>query len=118
MTLQTEIDIQYKWIELVQSIKSEYLSDKQQYPWIVGFSGGKDSTVVAHAVFEALTAIPPSRRNREVHIVSNDTMVESPLVMAHLNEVTSKISNAAATLGLPIKVARQSQTQARHFGHY
>lgn len=102
----TEISIEHRWTDLVQSVKSEYLSEEQQYPWIIGFSGGKDSTVVAHAVFEALAAIPPSRRTRPVHVVSNDTMVESPVVMAHLNEVTAQINSAAQGLGLPITVAR------------
>lgn len=95
-----------RWAEIVQHVKDEYLSPTQAYPWIVGFSGGKDSTVVAHAVFEALLAIPPSLRTRPVHIVSNDTMVESPLVMAHLDDVSSLIDQAVGSLGLPLTVAR------------
>lgn len=95
-----------RWGEVVQRVKDEYLSTAQAYPWIIGFSGGKDSTVVAHAVFEALQAIPPSQRKRPVHIVSNDTMVESPLVMAHLDEVSAQIRAAAQGLNLPITVAR------------
>jgi DNA sulfur modification protein DndC len=95
-----------RWRDIVRNVKEEYLSTTQEYPWIVGFSGGKDSTVVAHAVFEALLAIPPSRRTRPVHIVSNDTMVESPLVMAHLDDVSRLIEDAVDSLGLPISVAR------------
>ncbi|KVF26145.1 DNA phosphorothioation system sulfurtransferase DndC [Burkholderia vietnamiensis] len=98
--------IQERWSEIVQHVKDEYLSTVQSYPWIVGFSGGKDSTVVAHAVFEALQAIRPSQRTRHVHIVSNDTMVESPLVMAHLDDVSRQIQAAADSLSLPITVAR------------
>ncbi len=98
--------IQERWSEIVQHVKDEYLSTAQSYPWIVGFSGGKDSTVVAHAVFEALQAIRPSQRTRPVHIVSNDTMVESPLVMAHLDDVSRQIQAAADSLSLPITVAR------------
>ncbi|CAM4087811.1 DNA phosphorothioation system sulfurtransferase DndC [Paracidovorax anthurii] len=95
-----------RWRDIVRNVKEEYLSTTQEYPWIVGFSGGKDSTVVAHAVFEALLAIPPSRRTRQVHIVSNDTMVESPLVMAHLDDVSHLIEGAVDSLELPITVAR------------
>ncbi|MFG6463712.1 DNA phosphorothioation system sulfurtransferase DndC [Roseateles sp. DXS20W] len=95
-----------RWRDIVRNVKEEYLSETQEYPWIVGFSGGKDSTVVAHAVFEALLAIPPSRRTRPVHIVSNDTMVESPLVMAHLDDVSRLIEGAVDSLELPITVAR------------
>ncbi|MGS1000285.1 DNA phosphorothioation system sulfurtransferase DndC [Burkholderia glumae] len=103
---EASLPIQERWSEIVQHVKDEYLSTAQSYPWIVGFSGGKDSTVVAHAVFEALQAIPPSQRTRPVHIVSNDTMVESPLVMAHLDDVSRQIQAAVDSLSLPITVAR------------
>lgn len=95
-----------QWEEVLADVKAEYLCTSQAFPWIIGFSGGKDSTVVAHAVFETLLSIPPSQRKREVHIVSNDTLVESPFVMAHLNLVTKKIAEAAEALGLPVKVIR------------
>lgn len=92
------------WNSVVQEIRQEYLSEVQQYPWIVGFSGGKDSTLVAQAVFEALLDIAPSKRQRHVHFVSNDTLVESPLVMAHLRKVQSDIEYASKQLSLPITV--------------
>lgn len=95
-----------RWRDIVRLVKDEYISEAQHYPWIVGFSGGKDSSLVAHAVFEALQAIPPSARTRPVHIVSNDTLVESPFVMAHLNKVTRQIEQAANDMGLPIVVRR------------
>lgn len=98
--------IEVRWEQIVQNIKEEYLAENQRFPWIVGFSGGKDSTVVAHGVFEALLSIPPSARTRPVHFVSNDTLVESPMVIAHLNEVTAQIDKAARSLDLPITVAR------------
>lgn len=94
------------WDQVIQDIRQEYLDETHHLPWIIGFSGGKDSTVVAHGVFEALMSVPPSRRTRPVHIVSNDTLVESPLVIAHLNKVTKIIQQAAENLGLPITVAR------------
>ncbi|WP_232490382.1 DNA phosphorothioation system sulfurtransferase DndC [Burkholderia ubonensis] len=106
MSDQAEITIEQRWQDIVRHVKDEYLSSVQSYPWIVGFSGGKDSTLVAHAVFEALLEVPPSRRSRAVHIVSNDTLVESPFVMAHLDEVSVQLTSAADSLGLPITVAR------------
>ena len=102
---EVERPVKELWREVVQHVKDEYLSTDQNYPWIVGFSGGKDSTVVAQAVFDALLATAPSARTREVHIVSNDTLVESPLVIAHLKKSLKDIENAANSLGLPIKVA-------------
>lgn len=98
-------DIYIRWNDIVEAIKQEYLSEEQHYPWIIGFSGGKDSTVVAHAVFEALLSLPPSKRKREVHVVSNDTLVESPLVVAHLVRSQDAIRTAAESWGLPVTVA-------------
>lgn len=92
------------WENIVADIKAEYLSETQRYPWIIGFSGGKDSTLVAHAVFDALLAVTPSDRTRDVHMVSNDTLVESPLVIAHMSTVQKQIEDAAKNLGLPVTV--------------
>lgn len=92
------------WDEVVASVRAEYMSEVQDYPWIIGFSGGKDSTVVSQAVFEALLQVPPSRRKRHVHVVSNDTQVESPLVMAHLAKVQTAIREMAESLHLPVTV--------------
>ena len=93
------------WEEIVASVRAEYLSEAQDYPWIIGFSGGKDSTVVAQAVFEALLQVAPSRRIRQIHVVSNDTQVESPLVTAHLTVVQDAMRNMAESLHLPVTVA-------------
>jgi DNA sulfur modification protein DndC len=101
-----ESPVEARWNAIVSEIREEYLAENQNFPWIIGFSGGKDSTLVTHAVFEALLDIAPSKRNRPVHIVSNDTLVESPVVMAHLNVVTDRLTTASRNLALPITVAR------------
>lgn len=95
-----------RWQDIVREIRDEYLDNTHRFPWVIGFSGGKDSTLVAHGVFEALLSVPPSQRTREVHVVSNDTMVESPVVIAHLDVITKRIKEAAENLNLPISVAR------------
>ncbi|RWA97445.1 DNA phosphorothioation system sulfurtransferase DndC [Mesorhizobium sp.] len=100
------VSIDDTWRGVLDHVKEEYLSQAQRFPWIVGFSGGKDSTLVTHAIFEMLLEIAPSQRSRPIHIVSNDTLVESPMVMSHLNVVTKQIEEAAVSLGLPITVAR------------
>ena len=51
-----------------KEIAEEYAQPHDK-PWIVGFSGGKDSTLVAHLVVEHLLSIPRSDRTRTVHIV-------------------------------------------------
>lgn len=85
-------------------IAAEY-SSPHDAPWIIGFSGGKDSTLVTHLVFEHLLSLPRSERRRPVHIVANDTLVESPLVIGHIKRVQEELTAAAAAFSLPIIVA-------------
>jgi DNA sulfur modification protein DndC len=98
-------------------IRAELLDEYRQphpYPWIIGYSGGKDSTLVAHLVFEMLMGLPPSERTRQVHIVANDTLVESPLVVQHIIDSISEIENAALAFGLPVvtKITRPAPDQS------
>jgi DNA sulfur modification protein DndC len=98
-------------------IRAELLDEYRQphsYPWIIGYSGGKDSTLVAHLVFEMLMALPPSERLRQVHIVANDTLVESPLVVQHIIDSVTEIENAALAFGLPVvtKITRPAPDQS------
>ena len=72
-------DIENKLDYSRQDILDEY-KQPHSYPWVVGYSGGKDSTLVLQLVFEMLLDLAPSDRKREVHIVANDTLVESPLI--------------------------------------
>ncbi|MCP2040584.1 DNA sulfur modification protein DndC [Neisseria sp. HSC-16F19] len=87
---------------IADNIRSEYLSSEQNYPWIVTFSGGKDSTLVAHLVFEVLLSLPPSLRQRRIDFVSNDTLVESPLVVKHMRDTLAQILRAAQIFKLPV----------------
>ena len=81
MTLAEQLDA------ILAELRDEY-QRHHAYPWVVAFSGGKDSTLVLQLVFEMLLDLPPSGRRRSVFVVSNDTLVESPLVIAHLDKLT------------------------------
>lgn len=87
------------------NLRDEYLQPHAT-PWILGFSGGKDSTLMAQLVFEMLLDLPPSRRRRQVHLVANDTLVESPPLANHLDRVLERMADAAAPLRLPLVVAK------------
>ena len=84
-----------------EGLLEEYRAD-HTWPWIVGYSGGKDSTMVVHLVFEMLLSLPPSQRTRKVHVVANDTLVESPVVMEHITESISEIQAAADAFRVPV----------------
>jgi DNA sulfur modification protein DndC len=50
-------------------------------PWLVGFSGGKDSTMLASLVFEAALSVPPERRKKPIAVLCTDTRVEIPAIV-------------------------------------
>ena len=95
------------WETIRAELAAEY-AEPHNKPWILGFSGGKDSTVVAHLVIEHLLSLPRSQRIRDVHIIANDTLVESPLVNSHICKVQDEIREAVDAFQLPVVVATTS----------
>lgn len=63
---------------VIETIKELYLED--MIPWICGYSGGKDSTAVVQLVWYALQELPKEKLKKTVHVISTDTLVESPVV--------------------------------------
>lgn len=84
-------------------IRDEYMAAHAK-PWIVAVSGGKDSTLLLQLVVETLLGLAPSDRSRPVHVVTNDTRVESPVVSAHVASLLSRVDEAADALRLPVTV--------------
>lgn len=97
-----------------RDLLEEYRAD-HDYPWIIGFSGGKDSTLVAQLVFEMLLDLPPSERKRQVHVVANDTLVEAPLIAHHLDSVLERMRGVVPGLRLPITVQKTTPKQDQTF---
>ena len=83
-------------------VAREY-SREHSHPWVIAYSGGKDSTLLLQVTWEVLAALPKGDRARQVYVVGNDTLVESPLVIRHLQESMRQISKSAATECLPIE---------------
>ncbi len=72
-------------------------------PWVIAYSGGKDSTLLLQLVWEALLSVPEQKRTRNILVVGNDTLVESPLVINHLKNSIKNIQIAVHEQKLPIK---------------
>lgn len=87
-----------------QEIRELYLSD--MVPWVVGYSGGKDSTAVLQLVWLALKSMSPSERKKPVHVISTDTLVENPIVAAWVNDSLEKMQAAAEDQGIPVRPHR------------
>jgi DNA sulfur modification protein DndC len=84
----------------------QYLYDDNPRPWIIGFSGGKDSTMLLQVVWRALLKIPAETRDRKIFIVCNDTLVENPKIVNFINRTLKRLEKAATEQSLPISVHR------------
>ena len=88
--------------ELKNSLRELYLAD--QRPWLVGFSGGKDSTLVAHLIFDAVQSVPEEQRTKEIAVVCTDTRVEIPAIVEMIETSLAKMRKCSAEQKLNIEV--------------
>lgn len=92
---------------IIEELIDQYQEkDRYNRPWIIGFSGGKDSTVLLTLVWTALIRLKESGQplNRHVYVVCNDTMVENPIIEEYVTSVLQKIKKSAKEQQLPITV--------------
>ena len=87
--------------DLLGEIRDLYLED--QRPWVVGFSGGKDSTAVLQLIYTVVQSLSPERRAKPIFVVSSDTLVETPLVVDLLAGTLAELNEAAARESIPLK---------------
>lgn len=92
--------------ELISEIQSIYLGDTR--PWVIGYSGGKDSTAVLRLIYTALLALKPSQRIKPIFVVSSDTLVETPMVIDLITNTLIKVEADAKRRGLPLSAAQVS----------
>lgn len=84
--------------DIIQRMTIVYQHDKR--PWMIGFSGGKDSTLLCCLVFEMLQRLPRSKRHKTVYIVSSDTMVENPIARDYMHRMSSMINSVGPDLNV------------------
>lgn len=98
--------------DIIKELIDQYTyADTSERPWIIGFSGGKDSTVLLTLVWRALERIKkefpyPFQLRRQVYVVCNDTMVENPIISEYVDDVLSQIEKEARNQDLPIIVQK------------
>jgi DNA sulfur modification protein DndC len=94
---------------IVDEIIDQYLyADETNRPWIIGFSGGKDSTVMLQLVWKAVEQIKELTGivRRDIYVVCNDTMVENPVITEYVYRVLDKIELAAVKQDIPIYIKK------------
>lgn len=81
-------------------VRDIYLSDSR--PWVVGYSGGKDSTTALQLIWSAISALAPERRTKIIYVISSDTLVETPVVSNYIDVSLKRIAEAAVGQGMPV----------------
>jgi DNA sulfur modification protein DndC len=89
---------------LENELIDQYLTDESDRPWIIGFSGGKDSTMLLQLVWKALSKLDPILLTRKIYVVCNDTMVENPRIVKFISTTLRKIEESAVSQSMPIQV--------------
>ena len=82
-----------------REIQEVYLSDNR--PWVIGYSGGKDSTTALQLVWYALSELPEEKRSKPVFVISSDTLVETPVIVDYITSTLEKINKKAAEAKMP-----------------
>jgi len=77
-----------------------YKSDDK--PWVIGYSGGKDSTAILQLVWTAISTLDKAERTKPVHVISTDTLVENPIVAQWVGHSLDIMKTSAAEQELPI----------------
>ncbi|MBC6422702.1 MAG: DNA phosphorothioation system sulfurtransferase DndC [Hormoscilla sp. SP12CHS1] len=87
--------------KLTKEIQELYCQD--DIPFVVGWSGGKDSTAVLQLIWKAIAELPKEKRTKTIHVLTNDTLVENPVVSVWVSKSIERMKTAAKEQEMPIK---------------
>ena len=68
--------------EIHDEIIETYLGDDR--PWVIGYSGGKDSTTALQLIWYAIKELPEENKSKPIYVISSDTLVETPKIVNHI----------------------------------
>ncbi|RRR72239.1 MAG: DNA phosphorothioation system sulfurtransferase DndC [Candidatus Viridilinea halotolerans] len=90
--------------DLYQEIREVYSST--QLPWVIGYSGGKDSTATLQLVWQALVGLPREELRWPIYVIASDTLVETPVIVDYLDGTLGRINEAAQAQALPFEAQK------------
>lgn len=85
---------------ILDEIRTVYQNDER--PWILGFSGGKDSTCMVQLVWQALAKLPTEKLRKSVYVISSDTLVESPQIVDRITASLDRMEKASKQSNIPL----------------
>jgi DNA sulfur modification protein DndC len=92
-------------VEYIQALTTEIqeLYCLDEIPWVVGYSGGKDSTATLQLIWSAISGLPAEKRTKPIHVITTDTGVENPYVSAWVRSSHKHIELAAKQQQMPMQ---------------
>lgn len=87
--------------DFYKEIQEVYLSDRR--PWVVGYSGGKDSTTALQMVWKAISDLPIKMRSKQVYVISSDTFVETPVIVDYIDHNLEAINRTSKLENMPFE---------------
>jgi DNA sulfur modification protein DndC len=96
----------------LQSIYEEICNIYLRYPqpWVIGYSGGKDSTAVLQLVWLALEKLPSEKKQKPIFVIASDTKVETPIIVNYIDETLRRINKKAQATGMPFQARKVTPT--------
>lgn len=85
---------------VLAAIRETYAQDSR--PWVIGFSGGKDSTCTLQLIWQALRSLPADARRKPIYVISSNTLVETPAIVSYIRNSIAAIEEAGRHDGLSI----------------
>ncbi len=76
--------------DIIEEMTYVYKHDNR--PWLIGYSGGKDSSMLVSLVIDMIMKLPAEERTKKVYIVTSDTGVENPIVKRYMHTSSEKIN--------------------------
>src|SRR6185503_9078994 len=98
---------------LHEEIRAIYQADAR--PWVIGYSGGKDSTCALQLIWYALSELPVEARQKPVYVISSDTLVETPVIVHYIDTTLERINIAAQQQSLPFRAHKVTPPVDRSF---
>ena len=99
--LSNSIFVHHPLEDIYDEIRKIYRQNTS--PWVIGYSGGKDSTAVLQLVWYALADLPQEERSKPVYVLSSDTLVETPVMVDYIDQTLEQINSAADLQNLPFE---------------
>lgn len=89
-------------IEIItKEIQNLYLSNS--IPFVIGYSGGKDSSAVVQLIWNAISKLSIEERHKKIYVMTTDTQVENPLVSTWVKQSLARMKNEAKMQQMPVE---------------